>query len=256
MAAPGSARRQPLLLLLLAGLVHSASAVFVVKDGNGTACIMANFSAAFLTKYDTNSGSKNVTFDLPSDAGVLNSSSCGKENMSNPSLMIAFGKGHKLTLSFTRNATRYSVQMMSFVYNLSDTEIFPNASSKEIRTAESITDIMADINKKYRCVSSNWIHMKNVTVTFSDTVIQAYLSNNSFSKEETRCKQDEPSPTGFPDRRQQVRVCGRVPAGREQHADPHRRGRRPSGTGPHRPHRLPHRQKEEPRRLPDYLATI
>lgn len=198
MAAPGSARRQPLLLLLLAGLVHSASAVFVVRDGNGTACIMANFSAAFLTNYDTNSGSKNVTFDLPSDAGVLNSSSCGKENVSNPSLMIAFGKGHKLTLSFTRNATRYSVQTMSFVYNLSDTEIFPNASSKEIRTAESITDIMADINKKYRCVSSNRIHMKNVTVTFSDTVIQAYLSNNSFSKEETRCKQDEPSPTAAP----------------------------------------------------------
>ncbi|KAM5312787.1 lysosome-associated membrane glycoprotein 1 isoform 2-T2 [Glossophaga mutica] len=197
MAAPGSARRQPLLLLLL-GLLHSASAVFVVNDSNKTACIMANFSAAFLTNYDTNSGSKNVTFDLPSDAGVLNSSSCGKENVSNPILMIAFGKGHKLTLSFTRNATRYSVQKMSFVYNLSDTEIFPNASSKDIRTAESITDIMADINKKYRCVSSNQIHMKNVTVTFSDTIIQAYLSNNSFSKEETRCKQDEPSPTAPP----------------------------------------------------------
>lgn len=45
--------------LELAGLVHSASAaMFVVKDGNGTACIMANFSAAFLTSYDTNSGSK------------------------------------------------------------------------------------------------------------------------------------------------------------------------------------------------------
>ncbi|XP_036981570.2 lysosome-associated membrane glycoprotein 1 isoform X2 [Artibeus jamaicensis] len=197
MAAPGSSRWQPLLLLLL-GLMHGASAVFEVKDGNGTACIMANFSAAFLTNYVTNSGSKNVTFDLPSDAGVLNSSSCGKENVSNPSLVIAFGKGHKLTLNFTRNATRYSVHKMSFVYNLSDTEIFPNASSKEIKTAESITDIMADINKKYRCMSSNQIHMKNVTITFSDTIIQAYLSNNSFSKEETRCKQDEPSPPAPP----------------------------------------------------------
>lgn len=38
--------------------MHGASAVFVVKDGNGTACIMANFSAAFLTNYDTNSGFK------------------------------------------------------------------------------------------------------------------------------------------------------------------------------------------------------
>ncbi|XP_036897970.1 lysosome-associated membrane glycoprotein 1 isoform X2 [Sturnira hondurensis] len=197
MADPGSSRWQPLLLLLF-GLMHGASAVFVVKDSNQTACIMANFSAAFLTNYVTSSGSKNVTFDLPSDAGVLNSSSCGKENVSNPSLVIAFGKGHKLTLSFARNATRYSVHKMSFVYNLSDTEVFPNASSKEVKTAESITDIMADINKKYRCVSSNQIHMKNVTVTFSDAIIQAYLSNNNFSKEETRCKQDEPSPTAPP----------------------------------------------------------
>lgn len=53
----------------------------------------------------------------------------------------------------------------------------------EIKTVESITDIMADINKKYRCVSSNQIHMNNVTVTFRDATIQAYLSNNSFSKE-------------------------------------------------------------------------
>lgn len=159
---------------------------------------MANFSAAFLTNYNTKSGSKNVSFDLPSNAEVLNSSSCGKENVSDPTLMIAFRRRHTLTLNFTRNATRYSVQMMSFVYDLSDTQIFPNASSKEIETVESMTDIMADINKKYRCVSSNQIHMNNVTVTFHDATIQAYLSNNSFSKEETRCEQDQPSPTMLP----------------------------------------------------------
>lgn len=184
-----------MVFLELAGLLHGASAVFTVKDSNGTACIMANFSAAFLTSYNTKSGSQNVSFDLPSNAEVLNSSSCGKENAVDPTLVIAFGVGHTLTLNFTRNATRYSVQMMSFVYNLSDTQIFPNASSKEIKTVESITDIMADINKKYRCESSNQIHMNNVTVTFRDATIQAYLSNNSFSKEETRCEQDRPSPT-------------------------------------------------------------
>ncbi|KAF5920336.1 hypothetical protein HPG69_009586 [Diceros bicornis minor] len=187
-----------LSFLELAGLVHGASAVFVVKDGNGTACIMANFSAAFLTSYDTQSGSKNATFDLPSNAEVLNSSSCGKENASDPSLVIAFGRGHTLTLNFARNATRYRVQLMRFVYNLSDAQIFPNASSKDIKTVEAITDIKADINKKYRCVSSNEIHMSNVTVTLHDATIQAYLSNNSFSKEETRCEQDEPSPTPAP----------------------------------------------------------
>lgn len=48
---------------------------------------------------------------------------------------------------------------------------------------ESATDIRADINKKYRCVSNNQIHMHNVTVTLHDATIQAYLANSSFSKE-------------------------------------------------------------------------
>lgn len=47
-----------LSFLELAGLVHGAAAVFVVKDANGTACIMANFSAAFLASYETRSGPK------------------------------------------------------------------------------------------------------------------------------------------------------------------------------------------------------
>ncbi|KAI5943079.1 Lysosome-associated membrane glycoprotein 1 [Manis javanica] len=196
MAAPGGARRLPLLLLL--ALVHGALAVFVVRDGNGTACVMANFSAAFLTSYGARSGPKNVTFDLPPNATVLNSSSCGTENASDPSLMIAFGRGHILTLNFIRNATRYSVQLISFVYNLSDTQLFPNASSNETKTVESVTDISADINKKYRCVSNSQIRMNNVTVTLRDATIQAYLSNNSFSREETRCEQDGPSPTTAP----------------------------------------------------------
>ncbi|KAL4691115.1 hypothetical protein H8959_014076 [Pygathrix nigripes] len=174
MAVPGSARRS-LLLLLLLGLMHCASAaMFMVKNGNGTACIMANFSAAFFVNYDTKSGPKNMTFDLPSDAKVvLNSSSCGKENTSNPSLVIAFGRGQTLTLNFTRNATHYS-------------------------TVESITDIRADIDKKYRCVSGTQVHMNNVTVTLHDATIQAYLSNSNFSREETRCEQDRPSPTTAP----------------------------------------------------------
>ncbi|XP_032736898.1 lysosome-associated membrane glycoprotein 1 isoform X1 [Lontra canadensis] len=198
MAALGGARRRSLLLLLLAGLVHGAAAMFVVKDASGTACIMANFSAAFTASYDTGSGPKNVTFDLPSDAAVSNSSSCGGEGTADPSLKITFGRGHALTLNFTRNATRYSVRLMTFIYNLSDTQIFPNASSKDTQTVESATDIRADINTKYRCVSTDRVHMHNVTVTLRDATIQAYLANSSFSKEETRCEQDGPFPTTAP----------------------------------------------------------
>ncbi|KAB0372676.1 hypothetical protein FD755_015429, partial [Muntiacus reevesi] len=176
------------------GLVHGASAVFVVKNGNGTACVMADFSATFLTSYDTRSGPQNISFDLPPGAEVSNSSSCGKENASDPSLMITFGRGHMLTLTFTRNATRYKVQLMRFAYNLSDTDIFPNSSSTGVKTVESVTDIKADINKTYRCVSDTRVHLGSVTVTLRHTAIQAYLSGSNFSREETRCEQDLPTP--------------------------------------------------------------
>lgn len=71
---------------------------------------------------------QNKSFELPAGAEVSNSSSCGKENASDPSLVITFGRGHTLTLTFTRNATRYKVQLMRFAYNLSDTDTFPNSS--------------------------------------------------------------------------------------------------------------------------------
>lgn len=173
--------------------------MFEVKDSNGTICIKANFSAAFWTSYETGNGSQNATFPLPSSAHVLNSnSSCGGVNASEPSLAIAFGGGHSLTLQFARNATRYRVRLLHFVYNLGDTDIFPNASSKEVKAEDSMTDILADIDKKYRCVSATQVHMQNVTITLSNTTIEAYLSNGSFSKGETRCKQDLPSPTSVP----------------------------------------------------------
>lgn len=60
----------------------------------------------------------------------------------------------------------------------------------ETKTVESVTDIKADINKKYRCVSGKQISLRNVTVTLRDATIQAYLSNGSFSRE----GEDRPGP--------------------------------------------------------------
>lgn len=160
---------------------------------------MASFSASFLTTYETGHGSKVSNMTLPASAEVLkNSSSCGKENASEPSLAVTFGGGYLLRLTFTKNTARYSVQHMYFTYNLSDTQFFPNASSKGVYTVDSTTDIKADINKTYRCVSDIRVNMKNVTIVLWDATIQAYLSSSNFSKEETRCTQDQPSPTTGP----------------------------------------------------------
>ncbi|XP_054973897.1 lysosome-associated membrane glycoprotein 1 [Sorex araneus] len=195
MEAPGGARR-PLLLLLL-GLVYGAAA-FVVKDSNGTACIMANFSVTFWINYNTSGpSSQNATLDLKPSDQMLNSSFCG--NASESSLVIALSKHHRLTLSFRRNMTQYSVQKMSLAYNLSDTSVFPSASTTESKTVDSQTDITADINKKYMCANRHLIPMSpGVIAEFRNATIQAYPSNSTFSREETHCAQDGPAPTHVP----------------------------------------------------------
>ena len=47
----------------------------------------------------------------------------------------------------------------------------------------SATDIKADINKTYRCVSETQVNMDSVTVTLRDATIQAYLSSSNFSRD-------------------------------------------------------------------------
>uniref|UniRef100_A0A0D9RG20 CD107 antigen-like family member A n=1 Tax=Chlorocebus sabaeus TaxID=60711 RepID=A0A0D9RG20_CHLSB len=148
------------LVLLLRGLLHGASAVDAVKKGKGTACIMASFSAAFSMNYDSK-GSKHMAFDLPSNA---DSGPCGKENNS-PRLVMGFGGGQTLTFHFPRNATHDGVQLTSFVHSLSDTHIFPSASSEEIKMAEST---------RYQ---GTQVGMTSETVRLRGAPIRAQLSN-------------------------------------------------------------------------------
>lgn len=71
---------------------------------------------------------------------------------------------------------------------------------------ESVTDIKADINKKYRCVSGKQISLHNVTLTLRDATIQAYLSNGNFSRE----GEDHPGPAPV-GARGDLRVLGELP---------------------------------------------
>lgn len=146
---PGSARlpgrlalwspRLP-LVLLLRGLLHGASAVDAVKKGKGTACIMASFSAAFSMNYD----SKMALSTWPLTCHQMQTAALAVKRTIPPSrLVMGFGGGQTLTFHFPRNATRDGVQLTSFVHSLSDTHIFPSASSEEMKMAESLPGIKA-----------------------------------------------------------------------------------------------------------------
>ncbi|CAM5074792.1 unnamed protein product [Natator depressus] len=184
-------RGLPLAAVLLVFLQVSSSA-FEVKDQSGKVCIIANLSVSFSVEYTTKSSQQlAANFTLTQNAEVLaNKSSCGKENVSAPVLAIGFGAGHLLQMNFTKASKLYSVDKLMFLYNLSDTTVFPN-STGETKEVSQKPNIRADLDTRYRCFSTNQINMLNVIITLSNVTLQAYLVNHTLSGNETVCDADK-----------------------------------------------------------------
>ncbi|KAG6938901.1 lysosomal associated membrane protein 1 [Chelydra serpentina] len=191
MARIGGARGLPLAAALLVFLQMSSSA-FEVKDQSGKVCIIANLSVSFSVEYLTkNRQQLTAYFTLPQNAEVLaNKSSCGKENASDPVLAIGFGEGHLLQMNFAKASKLYSVKELTFLYNLSDTKVFPN-STGGTKTVLQKPNIQADLDTRYRCFSTNQINLLNVNITLSNVTLQAYLVNHTLSGNETVCDADK-----------------------------------------------------------------
>uniref|UniRef100_A0ABM5FZ87 Lysosome-associated membrane glycoprotein 1 n=1 Tax=Pogona vitticeps TaxID=103695 RepID=A0ABM5FZ87_9SAUR len=167
-----------------------ASSTFEVIDDSGKTCILANFSVQFIVEYSTSTKSETQTISLPPDAHVLkNESSCGKGKEVSQILAVGFGHGHSILLTFEKTSSSYAVSTLKFSYNLSDTSVFPNATGGE-KEASNATDIKAALNTRYRCLNKNTISMANVTVLFSNVTLEAYLTRNTFSGNETICFED------------------------------------------------------------------
>ncbi|XP_067419759.1 lysosome-associated membrane glycoprotein 1 [Emydura macquarii macquarii] len=166
------------------------SSAFEVKDESGKVCIIANMSVSFSVEYPTKSHLQVANFTLPQNAEVLaNKSTCGKENASAPVLAIGFGVGHLLEMNFTKASKQYRVEELTFYYNLSDTTLFPN-STGGAKAVSHKTDIQAKMDTRYRCFSTSQINMSNVIITLSNVTLEAYLVNNTLSKNETVCDAD------------------------------------------------------------------
>ncbi|XP_030057376.1 lysosome-associated membrane glycoprotein 1 isoform X2 [Microcaecilia unicolor] len=188
-----------LLPLFLACLQPASSVQFDVRDEKNESCILADLAVNFSVTYDAGNTSRLARFELPKETRLLNSSSCGKENVSDPLLEIGFEAGHKMKISFTKNSSKYRVDELTFTYNLSDALLFPNASEKggpKVVTSQK-TGIEADMNTTYRCINQNIIHMGNVNATFYNIKIQAYPTTSNFSVKETPCSEDV-TPTTVP----------------------------------------------------------
>uniref|UniRef100_A0A8C4RHT0 Lysosome-associated membrane glycoprotein 1 n=1 Tax=Erpetoichthys calabaricus TaxID=27687 RepID=A0A8C4RHT0_ERPCA len=128
---------------------------------------------------------------LPEDAKVGNLSTCGNTT-TDPLLVIVFGAGHELGINFSSNSSTYMVKTLVVTFNLSDSTVFPNSSSKGSYSTNSV-DIQAPLNTTYRCMSIQRVMLKNVNITFSNVRLEAYLHSSNFSKEENVCSADIPT---------------------------------------------------------------
>uniref|UniRef100_A0A8C8VFB8 Lysosome-associated membrane glycoprotein 1 n=1 Tax=Pelusios castaneus TaxID=367368 RepID=A0A8C8VFB8_9SAUR len=166
------------------------SSAFEVKDEGGKVCIIANMSVSFSVKYSTKSHQQVANFTLPQNAKVLTNSTCGKEKLLAPVLVIGFGKGHSLKMNFTKASKQYSVDKLTFLYNLSDTSLFPNSTGGTKEVSQK-PNIQADMDTRYKCFSTSHIDTLNVTITLSNVTLEAYVLNNTLSKNETVCDADK-----------------------------------------------------------------
>ncbi|CAB1441172.1 unnamed protein product [Pleuronectes platessa] len=187
-----------LLLACSAWLGCVQAVTLEVKEGNST-CIKAELSASFSITYDTISGTGTAQFTLPDSAAVdTGSSSCGTDE-SLSWLVAVFGPGHALGLSFSSNASLYSVANLTLQYNLSDSTIFPGANSSGVVTVVSASvGISAPINSTYRCVSPVAVRVGGATVTFSGMRMEAFMPGNDLSTKESVCSADTTTTTAPP----------------------------------------------------------
>lgn len=201
------------LVVVLLGLLGAVQAVTLeVREGNST-CIKAELSAVFSISYDASGSTRTVAVALPGSASVdPGSSTCGSDG-SPPWLVAVFGSGHALGLSFSSNGSLYSVANLTLQYNLSDATVFPGANSSDVVTVVSASvGIWAPVNTTYRCLSNATFRLDTADVTFSDMRLQAYMSGNDLSPNESVCFADQ-TPTPAPPRPTTAPVPVPTPAG-------------------------------------------
>ncbi|XP_041075928.1 lysosome-associated membrane glycoprotein 2-like isoform X2 [Polyodon spathula] len=181
------------VLLLGCGVLQSDATVAEVLDEKNKTCIYAEMMVNFTVQYETsNSTPSTAEFVLPTNVTTAGSS-CGNETVA-PFLKISFGNGHYWSINFTHSNTSYHGDVFIFGYNVSDSTIFHNASQKGvIKVVANDTMPPVPMDHYYRCMSDNVFKQGNVTQTFWNVSIQAYIRDGNRSKDATVCSADTPT---------------------------------------------------------------
>ncbi|XP_029515970.1 lysosome-associated membrane glycoprotein 2-like isoform X2 [Oncorhynchus nerka] len=159
-----------------------------VNNTENKLCLYANLMVNFSVAYEVGvNKSETVILVLPENV-TTEGSACDNTTST---LKLSFGDGHSWTVDFTKNNKTYQVDTIIFSYNLNDSSVFPNSTSKETKsvTVKSIiTNVSVDTY--YSCKSADVRTVESVIQTLYDVALQAFVINGSKSDTDTICSAD------------------------------------------------------------------
>uniref|UniRef100_A0A5F9CTT5 Lysosome-associated membrane glycoprotein 2 n=1 Tax=Oryctolagus cuniculus TaxID=9986 RepID=A0A5F9CTT5_RABIT len=147
-----------------------------------------SFCSAWDWKIATISDLRNVTY---------NGSICGDDHFG-PKIAVQFGSGFSWIANFTKKASNYLIDSISFSYNISDNTVFPDAEDKGIVTVYDSVEIEIPLNDIFRCNSLSTLKINDVVQHYWDVVVQAFVQNGTVSTKEFLCDGDRSSTTVIP----------------------------------------------------------
>ncbi|XP_074064440.1 lysosome-associated membrane glycoprotein 2 isoform X2 [Macrotis lagotis] len=181
------------LLCLFLGILKIDTLSLNLKNSHNATCLYAQWQMNFTIEYETvNHGLKKVTIQVPSNASY-NGSDCGTDG-SLPQIQVQFGSGFFWNVNFNRETSAYSIGNISFSYDTSDNNTFPDAKEK-VNTAFEVNSVEVPLDEIFRCHSMRTIKEGNVTHNYWDILVQAFIQNDTISKKEFVCNKDSPAST-------------------------------------------------------------
>uniref|UniRef100_A0A4W5RTV3 Lysosomal-associated membrane protein 2 n=1 Tax=Hucho hucho TaxID=62062 RepID=A0A4W5RTV3_9TELE len=186
-----------ILFLALGNELHLSHATEVsVNNTENKLCLYANLMVNFSVTYEGGvNKNETVIFVLPENV-TTEGSTCDNTTST---LKLSFGDGHSWAVEFTKQNKTYQVDTIVFSYNLNDSSVFPNSTSKETKSVtvnSIITNVSVDTY--YSCKSKDVLTVESVIQTLYDVALQAFVINGSKSDTDTVCSADMTSTTVAP----------------------------------------------------------
>ncbi|XP_078218486.1 lysosome-associated membrane glycoprotein 2 isoform X3 [Callithrix jacchus] len=180
------------LVCLVLGALRSYALELTLQDSGKATCLYAKWQMTFRVRYETTN--KTYKTQTISDLGAVtyNGSICG-DDQSGPRIAVQFRSGFSWIANFTKAASTYSIDSISFSYNTSDNTTFPDAKDKGMHTVYQPLAINIPLNELFRCNSLSTLEDNDVVQHYWDVHVQAFVQNGTVSKNEFLCDKDKTS---------------------------------------------------------------